>query len=174
MSNVISAKFSFTIEALHSFLNSGSRGQRNDRIADAIDIANASSGVNKIDRAGYLGSQTLAAAGTGNFDLAGTTFLDPEGVGLSMAKLKLVAIWNRIEVAGEYLVWGHKSSGGLANNTVFADVSDRMTVQPAGRSIWEALRYGVAVTPTTADSIAITNNGAAAANFDILVLGTST
>lgn len=177
MANTITGKLSISIEALHSFLSGGSVGQRRDRIAGAIDLANASSGINKIDRAGGKFAQTIAASGATTYDLAGGGFTDPEGTVLTMAKLKLIAILNYNAVAGDYLTLRMAASAGLANGTLMADVSDKITIQPTAGLfpfVWPATLFGVTVTPTTADSFTIDNPSANTITYDIIVLGTST
>jgi hypothetical protein len=177
MANTITGNLSVTIEGLDNAVSGGQTRTGRDRIASVIALANGTtSGTNKIDRKGAKFSQTLAASESVNFDLAGSTFTDLEGTAMTMAKLKLVAILNWNTVAGDYLLFRMGSSAGLADNTILADETHKITVQPTGGAcpfIWPATLFGVTVTATTADIISLENPSANTITYDIIVLGTS-
>lgn len=177
MANTVTGNISFVFETLHSFVTGGSRGTRNDRIAGVTALKNAVTGQNYIDRAGGKFQQSLAASGATTYDLAGTSFTDPEGTALTMAKLKLIVLLNWNIVSGDYLTLRMAASAGLANGTLMADVSDKITIQPTGGAcpfVWPATLFGVAVTATTADSFTIDNPSGNTITYDIIVAGTST
>jgi hypothetical protein len=116
----------------------------------------------------FSDTRTIAASGTDPIDLAGT-LVPVYGGTLTLLKLKHVGIY---------------SAAGNTNNlnvtttlaTLFLAAGDGVVIPPGGR--WEQSGPGTAglsaITPTTADTITVTNAaGATTVTYTIVLVGTS-
>lgn len=117
----------------------------------------------------YSLTNTLAASGTVNLDLAGSVN-DPLGAALTIVKLKLI----RVTAAA-----GNTNNVNLtapASNAVplFLGTTGGIPILPGGIFEWAAPGAGVTVTAATGDLLTFTNSGAGTGvTYTVTVVGTS-
>jgi len=107
---------------------------------------------------------TIAAGGTANVDLRALPLVFMGGTGtLSLASVKVLLIRNRSTTAS-------LSAGVSVANRWTALSADSIAIGPEGVLYTTHLAAGLATT-TTNKVLAITNNGAAAADIEVYVVG---
>ena len=107
---------------------------------------------------------TIAAGGTANVDLRALPLVFMGGTGtLSLASVKVLLIRNRSTAAS-------LSAGVSVANRWTALSADSIAIGPEGVLYTTHLAAGLATT-TTNKVLAITNNGAAAADIEVYVVG---
>ncbi len=120
-------------------------------------------GANKVE-AVAIKAGTVAGSGSVDIDLAGT-LTDPGGDVITFNKIKGFLVKNKsdsgsgFEVGGSFDTW-LKASG------------DEVKVMPGGfLAIGNPTAAGFAVTPTTADTMTLSNLGATDQDYEVIVLG---
>jgi hypothetical protein len=114
----------------------------------------------------YAASRTLAASATDNLDLSGVL---TDALGSVLAMAKVVAIYIRARDANT----SDLTIGNGANPFVgpFGAAAHTLTVSPGSPQMLTNLKTGWTVTPATGDILKIVNGAAAAATYDIVILG---
>ena len=114
-------------------------------------------------------TRTLAPSATEDLDLAGS-LTGPLGTVLTFARVKAVLVKAALANANNVVV-----SRAAAGIPLFTAASDSLPVKPGGLFLWVAPdATGVVVTPTTADSITVTNSaGGTSVTYDVIVIGAS-
>lgn len=117
----------------------------------------------------YSVTNTLAASGTANIDLAGSVN-DPLGAALTIVKLKLIRVTaaagntNNVQLT-------RPASNGVP---LFLAASDGLEIWPGGIFEWCAPGAGITVTAATGDLLTFTNSGAGTGvTYTVTVVGTS-
>lgn len=113
--------------------------------------------------------RTLAASATEDLDLAGT-LTGPLGTTLTFARVKGLLVKAAATNTNDVQI-----SRAAAGIPLFAATGDLIPVKPGGLFLWVAPNAtGIVVTPTTADTITITNSaGTTSVTYDIIVIGAS-
>ncbi|MFG1341880.1 hypothetical protein [Xanthobacter autotrophicus] len=123
----------------------------------------------KADRV-FSDRRTLAASASENLDLAGG-LTDAFGAALTFAKVVALVVRAADANASDIVL------GGAASNAFvgpFGAATHTIAVKPGGAMVLVAPKGGWAVTAATGDLLKVLNgSGAASADYDILVLGTS-
>lgn len=111
-----------------------------------------------------------AAASADNLDLRGSL----AGVfgTVSFAETKLIYIKNKATTSGYTLTVGAGTNGAFAG--LFADLTDKIVIQPGGAFLWIAPLDGnnLATTAGTADILKI-DPGSNTVSYDIVIIGAS-
>jgi hypothetical protein len=132
----------------------------------ALTLANgvAASQANKI----YAEKRTLLTGATDALDLAGS-MTDVFGAAFTPAKVKLLAIHSYPTNTTNLTILGNAAAVPILNT-----VATTATLQPGGTFFFTAPPLaGVAVTASTGDIVQIVNAAGASADYDIVIVGTS-
>lgn len=114
----------------------------------------------------YAASRTLVASATDNLDLSGVL---TDALGSVLAMVKVVAIYVRPRDANT----SDLTVGNGVNPFVgpFGAAAHTLTLTPGSPLMLTNLKTGWTVTPATGDILKIVNGAAAAATYDIVILG---
>jgi hypothetical protein len=123
-------------------------------------------GIGEADRA-FSDRRTLAASANEDLDLAGG-FTDPFGSSATMAKVKLLVIYNR-STTQSLMVKSAATNGALLG---FGATAHSRTISPGSFEVYYN-PVGWAITAGTADLINVANGAGASADYDIYGVGTS-
>jgi len=136
--------------------------------ARQINIGNGT-GANQADRL-FVDSNTLAASGTANVDLAGTA-TDPFGATLTFARIKAVLIGAASDNTNDVQVTRPASNGV----PLFMAAGDGIIVRPGGFFAWVAPdAVAVPVTAGTGDLLTFTNSaGGTGVTYEVVIIGSS-
>lgn len=125
-------------------------------------------GANQADRV-FTDQRTLAASASESLDLA-AVLVDAYGATITFATIKAVIVKAATGNTNDVLV-GRPATNGVLLVTA---VSAQVPVKPGGVFAWFCGGTGLAVTPSTADLLTITNSGAGTGvTYDVIVIGTS-
>jgi hypothetical protein len=126
-------------------------------------------GANQADKI-YLDTNTLAASGTANVDLAGS-LTDMFGAALTFVKIKAMFIAAKIDNTNDVQV----TRPGTNGVPLFMAAGDGIALQPGSMFAWISPGVnGVAVTAGTGDLLTFTNSGAGTGvTYDVVIVGTS-
>lgn len=123
----------------------------------------------KADRI-WSDERTLSASASDSLDLAGG-LTDSAGAAITFAKVRAIVVKAALANGADIVV------GGAASNTFtgpFGGATHTVAVKPGGTLVLCAPKTGWTVTPSTGDILKILNgSGAAAATYQIAILGTS-
>jgi hypothetical protein len=119
----------------------------------------------------YSAERTIAASGSENLDLSGTTLLDPAGTALAFVKVKAILIRAAAANTNNVVVGNHATA---AFQGPFDALTDTISIPPGGFFMVTAPVSGWAVTATTADLLKIANSSSGTSvTYDIVIIGTS-
>lgn len=117
----------------------------------------------------YSKTNTLAASGTGDLDLA-AALADGLGNTLTFARIKLLLVAAAAGNTNNVLL-SRPASNGVP---IFSAVSDQIIIPPNGLFLWAAPGAAIAVTAGTADLITLTNSaGGTSVTYDVVIIGAS-
>jgi len=135
--------------------------------AAMIDLATGT-GAGQADMT-WSDQRTLAGSATEDLDLAGS-LTGPFGNVLTFARVKGLLVKAASTNTNDVVV-----SRAAAGIPLFSAASDAIPVKPGGLFLWVAPNAaGVVVTPTTAESITVTNSaGGTPVTYDVIVVGAS-
>lgn len=120
----------------------------------------------------YHDEITLATGNSTSLDLSGG--VSHAFGAAAFTKIKAIMICNKETTAGRSITVG-AGSNCLANNAIFADVSDKIRVGPGGIFlITDPSAAGIPVTNSTADILTIANACGADVTYDVVVIGEGT
>lgn len=134
----------------------------------------------KIDQI-WTDTRSLNAGATEDIDLAGGV-TDIFGNTLTFAEISHLFIFNHDTTTGEYFRLGPAASNGwFGTTTPFLATGDTVIIRPSATVdgitypsfVWFSAPAGYVVTAGSADSITITNSGATANSYSMIVLGRS-
>lgn len=115
-------------------------------------------------------SGSIAASATTSLDLAGSALLDPFGVAVVFAKLKLIRVVAALTNVNN-VVLTRPASNGVP---IFSAAGDAFPILPGGMLEWVAPGAGVTVTASTGDLLDLVNSSSGSAvAYDIVLVGTS-
>jgi|SRR5688500_4620070 len=136
--------------------------------ARQFNIANGT-GANQADRM-YIDSNTLAASGTANVDLAGS-LTDAFGAALTFARIKAVFIAAAEGNTNDVQVTRPGANGA----PLFMAAGDGIVVRPGGAFAWIAPdAVAVPVTAGTGDLLTFTNSAAGSSvTYEVIIIGAS-
>lgn len=136
--------------------------------ARQFNIGNGT-GANQADRM-FVDSNTLAASGTANIDLAGS-LTDVFGAALTFARIKLVAIAAAEGNTNDVQVTRPASNG----SPLFLAAGDGLSVRPGGMFLWVAPdAVASIVTAGTGDLLTFTNSAAGSSvTYEAVIIGAS-
>lgn len=116
----------------------------------------------------YAEKRTLLTAATDTLDVQGS-MTDIFGAAFTPAKLKLVAIYSYSTNTTNLTLFGNANSVPLLNTA-----ATTITLQPGGMYFFTAPPLaGVACTAGTGDIVQVVNAAGASADYDIVLIGTS-
>lgn len=126
-------------------------------------------GANQADRM-YIDSNTLAASGTANVDLAGS-LTDAFGAALTFARIKAVFIGAASGNTNNVNV----TTPGANGAPLFLAAGDGIGVRPGGVFAWVAPdAVAVPVTAGTGDLLTFTNSAAGSSvTYEVIIIGSS-
>lgn len=117
----------------------------------------------------YSDSNTLAASGTTDLDLA-ASLADGFGTTLTFARIKLLMVTAAAGNTNNVLL-SRPAANGVP---LFSAVSDQLIIPPGGMFLWAAPGAAIAVTAGTADLITLTNSaGSTSVTYDVVIIGAS-
>jgi len=136
--------------------------------ARQFSIANGT-GANQADKL-FVDSNTLAASGTANLDLAGS-LSDAFGASLTFARIKLLAVAAASGNTNDVQLTRPGSNGV----PLFMAAGDGIVVRPGGLFLWVAPdAVAVPVTAGTGDLLTFTNSAAGSSvTYEVVVIGSS-
>lgn len=152
----------------------------NDNFATPVDSASfpyqgeswaSGTGASQADLV-YRARRTLAGSTADNLDVSGS-LTDKFGNTLTMARVKLIAIFNRAAIGSGFDLNVGAGANPLAN--LFGDAaSDKINVKPQGLFLITAPgATAYAVTAATGDILKINNGNGSSVDYDILIVGAS-
>lgn len=136
-----------------------------EKFADVV--LSQGTGNNQADTV-FADNRTLAGSATEDLDLAGGSLSDPVGVALTFATVKAILVRAGAGNGGNIVV-----GGDINDAPLFSDATDKIPVLPGGTFLWVAPSTGITITASTGDILQIENTDAAAATYDIIIIGTS-
>lgn len=152
----------------------------NDNFATPVDSASFpyqgetwanGTGASQADLA-YRGRRTVGATSVDNLDVAGS-LTDKFGNTITMARVKLIALYNRAAIGSGFVLNLGAGSNPLAN--LFGDAAtDKLNVRPGGIFLItapDAVAY--AVTAGTGDILKINNGNGSSVDYDLVIVGAS-
>lgn len=128
-------------------------------------------GTSQVDKV-FSDTRQIAALGNDSLDLNGGGLLDPLGLTLVFAKLKVIVVQARsTNNAANNVVVTRPASNGVPWASA---AGDAVPLPPGGLFVWTAPGSGVTVTAATGDLIDIANSaGTNVVDYDIVLAGTS-
>ena len=118
----------------------------------------------------WADTRTVADGATDALDLSGT-LTDAFGATVSFATLKAIVI---AAASANTTTLTLARPAGATGVTLFAATSDALAPISAGGLVcWVNPAAGLTVTNSTADIINVVNSASAAANYDVILIGTS-
>lgn len=117
----------------------------------------------------FSDTRTLGPSATEDLDLAGGSLTSPFGATLTFARVKMLLIKAASTNTNDVVV-----SRAAAGIPLLGATGDLLPVKPDGGNVWWAPGPGIVVTPTTADTITITNSaGTTSVTYDVVIIGAS-
>lgn len=128
-------------------------------------------GAGAIDRV-WFDQRTIVASGTDDLDFAGGGLVDVFGGAISLARIKLIAVYAASGNTNNVVVGG----GTNPITTIMGGTTPTTIVKPGGLWLVSAPdAAGYVVTAATADILRLANSGAGSSvTYDIIVAGAST
>jgi len=143
---------------------------KTERLLEAVFAEGA--GANQANRI-WHDQRTLTASSTEDLDLSGSALLDPYGVAVAFARVKLIAV---IAAAGNT---NNVLLGGVANGLstwLAPQTTGTLAVRPGAWVVHcDPSATGMAVTAGTADLLHVANSaGGSSVTYDIYIAGSAT
>lgn len=168
------ASLTGTLKVIFDFTNlaTSDLSTLKDTLLHEIRLALTSgTSANQIDKI-WHDRRTLAGGANETLDLIGS-LTDAFGVTASFAKVKAILIYNRTTTTGVFLLVGGAASNAWAGG-MLVDASDKAKVGPGGFLAWASPVDGYAAAAGSTDNLKIENgHGSTAAEYDIIIIGTS-
>lgn len=127
-------------------------------------------GANQADRI-FSDQRTIVISGTDDLDLAGTSLQDNLGQNLSIARIKVLAVYASAGNTNNVVM----GVGTAPVTTILGGTTPTLNIRPGGMMLLtapDAVAYGV--TATTADILRFANSGAGTSvTYDIVIIGSS-